>query len=228
MQVQNKKNPHLIPRFYLVSERRLMLGKASWSHESWLHSSWEGVCWGEETWFQCGTWLMCKSEHTCRERCLHRDWLVWTVFMYECHTTSIAHVHFSCVFWLMCCDNLPFSLSDKSYLPLLFWFMACFSESPHSNLTFLVLIFRALGSSKTACLLLSFFSAPFSVSVIPAFNLPLIHTSYRQISPASVLPLLCALTSWTQPPAVMNTGKTPSKKYLKGAVTNCNWWMIIY
>lgn len=147
-----------------------------------------------------------------RIKLLHRGWLVWTVFKGRCMSYNLNSTHTLLMYLLICYDNLHFSLSDRSHLPLLlFWPMTCFSESSRSNLRFLVLIFRAFGSSKTACLLLSFFSAPFSVSVIPAFNPPLIHTSYKQISPASVLPLLCALTSWTQPPAVMHTGKTPSK-----------------
>lgn len=53
---------------------------------------------------------------------------------------------------------------------------------------FLFLFSRTLAAIRLLVCSCHFFSAPFSMSVIPAFNHPLIHTSYKQTSP---LLLLC-------------------------------------
>lgn len=80
------------------------------------------------------------------------------------------------------------------------------------NLKFLVLAFKNLGSSKAACLVLSFFFLHFSLcqwyqpSTIHLFTPP---TNKHLLSCFSDA-LIYALTSWTQPPAVMHTGKKPS------------------
>lgn len=116
---------------------------------------------------------------------LHGSCLVWTVHgkrhavpaqqhTYTYHIPSgwsvAKHWQFAVYFKQRTSPSLPFSFDS---LPVS---LNCLM------LTLNFLVFKNLGSNKTACLFLSFFSCTF-VSVIPAYNHPLIHTSYKQTSP---------------------------------------------
>lgn len=98
------------------------------------------------------------------------------------------------------------------------------------NFKFLVLAFKNLGSSKAACLVLSFFfSAPFSMSVIPAFNHSLIHTSYKQTSPLLLLwcPNLC--TDFLNSASCCDAHRQKAKyKCLDWEVTSYGWQVFLY
>lgn len=95
-------------------------------------------------------------------------------------------------------DKFQFILRGKPQLPWPFSFDSQLASLDRLmlNLKFLVLAFKNFGSSKTACLVLSFFfSAPFSMSVLPAFNHSLIHTSYKHLLSCFSAALIYALTS---------------------------------
>lgn len=115
-----------------------------------------------------------------------------------------------------------------NFLALLFWFTTCFSGSPHANLKFLVLAFKNLGSSKTACLVLSFFFLHLSLcqwyqpSTIHLFTPP---TNKHLLLPCC--PNLC--TDFLNSASCCDAHRQNAKlKRLDWEVTSYSWQVFLY